>query len=303
MGKHSHNHEESDANRMSSGLGFALAITCAILIFQLVGSYLSNSLALLGDTGHVFSDLISLSLSFFACRLAMSPSCEKRTFGYHRAEVFAALANSLLLLVMALVVAYEAFMRVAHPVQINSPVMLAFALVGLLGNAWVVLMLAGQKNLNVKSAMLHALSDALSSIGVIISAVVIALTGITVFDSIASFFIAGLMLLGSYRVGVSAIRILFEFSPRGMDANEICGLLGGVPGIEEVHDVHIWSVCSDLVYVTAHVVVADIKISKSEKIAEKLSERLKKLGVSHSTFQFETKNPGHEKETACNVGR
>jgi len=284
------------------GLGLALAITLFIFIFQLVGAYLSNSLALLGDSGHVFSDAISLLVSFAACRLAMRPAISRKTFGYHRAEVFAALGNAALLLVMAIVILYEALLRASSTPEINPPLMLAFAFVGMLGNAAVVLGLRGHRNLNVHSAMLHALSDALSSAGVILAAVLIWLTGLVIFDSIISAFIAGLMIIGSYRVGKGALRILFEFSPKGIGASDICKALYGVPEVKEVHDVHVWAVCSDLIYATAHIVVKDKKVSACETLAKKLEARLKKLGIAHATFQFETENHGHCSEMTCELG-
>lgn len=299
--EHSHGRGKGEAARAGRSLALALGITLVIFALEVAGGLLSNSLALLGDSGHVLSDSLSLAISLFACWLAMRPSELRRTFGYHRAEVFAALANSLLLLAMAIFVAYEAYLRIISPPQVDSPLMLAFAFVGLVGNAWVVVKLGGHKNLNVRSAMLHALSDTLSSVGVIIGAIAIALTGMTVFDSLASFLIAGLMLFGSYYVGRDAMRILFEFSPKGMGAREICKALYSVPEVKEVHDVHLWSVCSDLVYVTAHVVVSDRKISESEKIAAKISHALKKIGISHATLQFETENHGHAKEMVCEI--
>jgi len=300
-------HQEHGSNNGNSGnastsLGIAIFVTLLIFVFQLVGAYLSNSLALLGDSGHVFSDAISLGVSFLACRLAMRPAELRKTFGYHRAEVFAALANAILLLIMAAAILYEALLRASSPPQINTPVMLAFAAIGLLGNAFVVIKLGGHKNLNVRSAMLHALSDAVSSLGVIIAAVLIWLTGMAVFDSIISAFIAGLMLIGSYRVGKGAMRILFEFSPKGIGASDICKALYGVPEVKEVHDVHVWAVCSDLIYATAHIVVKDKKVSGCEKLANKLESRLRKIGIAHATFQFETENHGHGKEMVCETG-
>ena len=285
------------------GLGIALAITLLIFVLQVAGGLMSNSLALLSDSGHVLSDSLSLAVSWFAFMLATRPAGLRRTFGYHRAEVFAALINSLLLLAMALVVAYEAYLRAVSPPAVNAPIMLMFALLGLIGNVYVVARLGRHKNLNVRSAMMHALSDALSSVGVIIGAVAIAITGATVLDSAVSVLIAGLMLVGAYRIGRDALRILFEFSPRGKGAQEICKIMYSVEGVREVHDVHVWSVCSDLIYLTAHVVVDDGKVSGCERIADALSERLrKKLGISHTTFQFETEGHKHGKEMVCEIG-
>lgn len=285
-----------------TSLGLALSVTLLIFILQTAGAYLSNSLALLSDSGHVFSDVVSLGISWLAVGLAMKPASLRKTFGWHRAEIFAALINALLLLAMAIVIIYEATLRIYSPPQINTPLMLLFALVGLAGNAFVVFKLRGHENLNVKSAMLHALSDALSSVGVIVGAVVIALTGLAVFDAVASLLIACLMLWGSYRVGKEALRVLFEFSPKGLGAKEICQAIGGVKGVRGVHDVHTWMVCSDFVCLDAHVVVSDRKVSECGKMAKEIEKRLSKIGIAHATIQFETEGHGHGKGMTCEIG-
>lgn len=295
-------HKHDDA-RTRRDLRLAMLTTAATFALEFAGGVFSNSLALLSDSAHVLSDVIAMAIALFALGLALRPSTAKRTFGYHRAEVFAAFLNGALLLAMALLIFSEAYKRLLSPQPVESGEVLAIAFIGLLSNLFVVFKLHGHGNLNVRSALYHAAGDALSSVGVIASAIGMMLTGYYALDAFVSLFIVVIILYGAYKVLRTSLHILFESSPYGIGADRVCRALGSVPGVKGAHDVHVWCVCSDITYVTAHIVMRDMKLSRAQKLAEKIDKKLRKeLGVSHTALQMETPGNGHVSEETCNIG-
>ena len=283
-------HEHEKDHLIGRNLGIALAITSIIFIIEVVGGMYSNSLSLLSDAAHVASDLLSIAITFVAFRLALNPPKTRRTFGYHRVEVFAAAFNGASLVLISLLIGYEALMRAASPPAVNAPIMFFVSLVGLLANLWVVFALKGHENLNIKSAYLHAFGDAISSIGVILAGILIQLTGIMAIDLVASIVITLIILVSAYRLLRGSLRILFEFSPVGLTQEKVAACIREAKGVHGVHDVHVWSICSDIIYVTAHATVADSRVSATACVYSDIECRLKeKLGISHATIQFETK--------------
>jgi cobalt-zinc-cadmium efflux system protein len=284
-------------------LRLVLGLTVVAFVVELIGGYFSNSLALLSDAGHVFTDAFSLTIAYVAFQFAYKPSTRKRTFGYHRGEVFAAALNGVLLVAIALTILYEAYTRINAPMPIRTTEMLVVAVFGLAINLYVVLRLREHGNLNIRSAMLHAASDALSSVGVIIGGVLVAITGETIIDPLVSVIIAGIIFSGAYRVIRTSLHILSESSPYGVTADKVCAVMSSVSGVFEIHDVHTWCVCSDISYLTAHVVVKEkTSIEQTNKIAARVAKELKKkLGVSHVTLQFETGKVRHKKCMTCDV--
>ncbi|MEM4389859.1 MAG: cation diffusion facilitator family transporter [Candidatus Micrarchaeia archaeon] len=284
-------------------LGVVLAITSATFVLEVAGGVWSNSLALLSDAGHVFGDLLSIALAFVAFKLAQKPSTIRRTFGYHRGEVLAALANSALLVAVAIFVILEALDRLAFPREVRAAGVLGVGFVGLMANVFVVFRLRGHTNLNIRAAVLHALGDTLSSVGVVIAGVLVALTGQSLFDPLVSLVIAGIILFSAYRIARTSLSILLESSPYGITAESVCAVITSVPGVLGAHDVHVWAICSDIIYVTAHVVVRDMRVSSTHAIGEKIAARLRKYNISHTAFQFETPKQKHIKGTGmvCEV--
>jgi len=271
-----------------SDLQFALSITAVILLLQLAGWFLSNSLSLLSDTGHVFSDLLALTVSFAALKLSAMPPTPRRTFGFHRVEVFSALFNALLLFAMALLIAWEALQRLAAPPVVAPAPMLVAAVMGLVGNLLVARRLELNENLNIKSAFMHAVGDALSSVGVVIGALLIMVTGMVVFDLIISFLIAAIITASSYRLARASLSILFESAPRTATPEMISTAIMNFPGVRDVHDVHVWSISSDIHYATAHIVTANLRISETKRLINVINKKLnKKFGIAHTTFQME----------------
>jgi cobalt-zinc-cadmium efflux system protein len=273
-----------------------------VLVVQVLGFLYSNSLALLGDTGHVLSDIIAMGASLTALWLASRAPTARRTFGYHRAEVFVALFNGALLVIMALFIANEAMLRIGGMQTINSIPMLLAAFFGLAGNLYVVYHLQHEENLNIRSAFLHAAGDALSSIGVIIGAVVIFFTGMVIADAIVSFLISVIILFSAYRIIRSSLSILMESAPYGIDAKKIEKALNQIKSVRGVHDIHVWRTCSDMVYAMMHVETDNVELIETREIADRIEEKLKKdFNISHSTIQFEPYGCSCENRGMCEI--
>lgn len=294
MHDHDHTHEHGDA-RMGRRFVLALVITSIVLAAEIAGGILSRSLALLSDAGHVFLDVFALAMSYVALRLAERPADEHHTFGLHRAKVLAALANSLLLFLMVFFIAREAWERWQNPQPVNSGLMLGVAVVGLVANLLVARILHAhdEDDLNAKSAFLHVLGDALASVAVIGGAILIALTGWYVVDPILSVLICLLILGGAWRIFRESLHILVEGSPAGVNVREVAAAMGAVEGVQNVHDLHVWSVGPGYVSLSAHVVLADQALAATQAAMAALKERLEHgFGIRHTTIQFECNHCG-----------
>lgn len=284
------------------GLGKVFLISCVVLIVQLFGWYYSNSLALLGDSAHVFSDIIAIGASLLAMKLALKLPTSRRTFGFHRAEVFAALFNGALLVIMAIVIAYEAFARFGTEYEINTIPMLLTSLVGLVGNIYVVYHLQHDENLNVRSAFLHAAGDALSSVGVIVGAILITLTGQYVIDITISLVISVLILISAYRILRSSLSILFESAPYGVSDDVIEKSVLQIKEVRGVHDIHVWRTCSEFVFAMMHVETTEQNLVELRKTQLKIEKILHdKYEITHVTIQFEPYGCSCISEKMCHL--
>jgi cobalt-zinc-cadmium efflux system protein len=269
-------------------LKIVITFTSFILIVEVIGGIISNSLALLSDAAHVFSDVIALTLSYLAIRLASRPPSTSRTFGYHRAEVFAALANGIILLLVSIFIFNEAYQRFQTPPQIKTTEMLLVAVIGFTVNMWVMLKLRGHgHDLNIRSAFLHVVGDALASLGVIVGAIIIILTGNTIADTVISVLIGSIIIIGSLRVLRESVHILFEGTPKNVDFEKVSSVISSIEGVKSVHDLHIWSICSHINAASAHVLVEDVKVSEIDKISKTIEKEMELLNINHTTFQFE----------------
>jgi cobalt-zinc-cadmium efflux system protein len=267
----------------------AILLLTAVLIFEVIGGVLSNSLALLSDAAHVFSDILALGLSLMALRFAMRPPNSEKSFGFHRTEILAALVNGATLLLVSAWIFYEAYQRILQPQEVKSITMLIVAFVGFAVNMRVVWSLEKVEgnSLNIRSALLHALGDALASVGVIIGAVLMALTGIYVIDPLISVGIGIIIAFGSIRILRESLHIFLEGTPTHLDAKDVIASISKVSGVKGVHDLHIWSICSNLHMASAHVLVDDVKVSTLDDIKDKVREQLKNFEISHATLEFE----------------
>ena len=278
---------------------WSLILTSFIFIAELAGGLWTGSLALLSDSAHVFLDLFALGLSYLALRLSALPADDRHSYGYHRLEVFAALINGVTLLVISLGIFYEAWQRWQFPQPIKSVEMLIIAVIGLFVNVIVAIILRGKstehqhnrykhEDLNVKSAFLHVLGDAISSVGVIAAALIIWRTGWRWIDPLVSVLIGFMILFGAGRVIKGSVHILIEGVPEGLSMKKIGKVIAAIAGVSEVHDLHVWSICSGHISLSAHIVVADQGLQDSQKIMDELKGRLwTEFGIEHTTIQFE----------------
>jgi cobalt-zinc-cadmium efflux system protein len=297
---HSHDHgehprEQAPGLNRKSKMILAVGITAAILLLEAVGGVLSGSLALLSDAGHMLTDLAALLISLTAMILAERPISRTHTFGLARLEVLAALGNALTFFLMVFAVAWQAWVRLSHPSLPDWKVMGLVAGVGFLANASSAWFLHGadHEDINLQGAWIHVMGDLASSLGVLIGVVVIAQTGWAWVDPVLSLMIALLIASSAIKLFRKALRILLESTPRGLSAEAISKLLEAkIPEIREVHHVHLWEVGAGQVYLTAHLVVEDLKISEGVPLLDRAQRLLKEeLQIDHSTFQLEVKAP------------
>ena len=278
-------------------LRIVLIITLAVLIAEVVGAAVSGSLALLADAGHMLSDVAGLTLAWVAAMLARRPATAARTWGYRRAEVLAAAGQASVLLAVGGFVIVEAVRRLVNPPEVASEAMVAFGVIGLLGNLIGIAVLAGARsaNLNMRAAFLEVVNDALGSVAVLFAALVIALTGWLRADAIASLLIGALIIPRTLKILRESIDVLLESTPRGLELDEVREHLLGVARVQGVHDLHAIQVATGLPVLTAHVVVGDPCFRDGHLPA--LLDELQRcvaghFDVEHSTFQFEVS--GHE---------
>jgi cobalt-zinc-cadmium efflux system protein len=296
---HSHGHA---ANR--NRLLIAIGIVATVLVVEVAGAWLSGSLSLLADAGHMLSDLTGLIVALMATIVAARPPSDRQTFGYQRAEVFGALINGLILLAVAVSVTVGAINRLlsAAEAEVQSIPMLVVAVIGLVANAAALLLLrpAAGHSINMRGAYLEVLGDLIGSVTVIVAAVVILFTGFVPADAIASLLIAALIVPRAFLLLRDVVRVLSEAAPADTDVAEIRDHIRGTKGVVAVHDVHVWAITSGAPVFTAHVVVA-AEIFSSGKTGELLDELSgclsKHFDVEHSTFQLEpAEHAAHEDE-------
>ncbi|KYK23931.1 hypothetical protein AYK25_00770 [Thermoplasmatales archaeon SM1-50] len=270
---------------------FSLSITSIALILELIGGYLTNSIALLSDAGHMFTHVFALLIGLVAIIIARKPPCHHRTFGLYRAEVLAAFINGLFLLVIVGIIIYEAILRLLYPVEILGLEMLLIAFIGFLVNLISIMILRGsqKENLNIKSIFYHMFADAISSVGIVIAAVVIMYTNWTFIDPFVSIGISIIILLWAWGVLKDSARILLETSPKGLNIDMISDdLKKNFQEIRELHNVHLWSITPDMLVFSAHVQINQAKItSKQEEVIQKINDYLsQKYNIIECTIQI-----------------
>ena len=273
-----------------SRLRLGLFFSSAILVVELFGAYLSNSLALLSDAGHVSADIIALALSWYGVRQASRPAGPRMTFGYHRVGVIIAIVNALAIFAISIFIFIEVFHRLQAPPQIDSIIMLIIAVAGLATNTSVALLLRREQahSINVRSAFWHVLGDALASIGVIISAIVIIVTGNYVADAVVSLFIG--LIIAASGVGIlrEGLSVLLEAAPRGIDVPVLIERLRAVPGVKDIHDVHVWGITPELAAMNGHILIDDLALSDAGELRAELERVISRdFNIKHTTLQME----------------
>ena len=300
--EHRHDHAHGMTGRR---LRIAFFLTAIILIVELAGGVLSHSLALLSDAGHVLTDIVALGLAWFATVQAERPANERKTYGYHRIGILAALANAVTLIVIVLAIAYEASRRLQQSPAVTPTLMFVSAAVGIAVNLYIAFGFRkeGGENLNVRAAMLHVLGDVGASVGVIIGGLVIVLTRWYPADPIISLGIAVLIAWGAWRILRETVDILMEATPKGLNLAQLVRDVVRVPGVADVHDLHVWSIAGGMNALSAHVQVeGDQPLSTCDALLGTLNGILaNRYKITHTTIQFEYAgcNPHNGDELYC----
>lgn len=292
---HGHSHDHSrEGNK--KGLLFALIITTGIMLLEFFGGLFTNSLALLSDSGHMLSDTSSLALSLLAMWFAGRAATSAKTYGYYRFEILAALLNGVTLFLIAGFIVYEAFQRLLDPPTVSSGSMMLIAFIGLLANllsAWALIHKGNVKdNVNLRSAYLHVLSDALGSVGAIIAGAIMFFFDWFWADPIISVVVALLILKSAWGIISHTVHILMEGTPAGLDCEEVRTTLEGIKGVDNVHDLHIWTITSGMHSLSCHILIEDEEDDQAilQQAIDLIHERYQ---IEHSTIQVERSHLTH----------
>jgi len=288
---HGRDHAGSHTHRnIGTGvLAGAVAATAVLVVAELLGGYLGHSISLVSDALHNLSDIPTMLISWFALRWATRPADHERTYGYQRAGVLAAFTNAILLIVVALGLFWEALQRFLHPVAVHEGWMIGVSLLALAINGGITLALVRNRgDLNIRSLLLHNFGDAISNIGILAGAVAIRMTGAEWLDPAIGLVIAALVLWSTNGLLREAGNILLEGLPKGMQLESVARSILSISGVQEVHDIHIWTIGTDLRALSCHVRIPDMHMDESEKILKSILERLNSdFHITHTTVQFE----------------
>ena len=271
-------------------LRFGILVVSVVLIMEVIGGLLTHSLALLADAAHLFMDVFALSLSLGAVALARLPATEKRTYGWHRTEIFAALVNSLVLVLVSLFIFREAYHRLLSPKEVLAGPMVVVAAIGLGANALVAWRMHDphSHDLNLRSAYLHVLGDLGASVAVVFGGLIMWVTKWHIVDPLLSFGIGLLIIVAAIRLLLETTHILLEGVPREINLNEVAETIQAFPGVNGVHDLHIWSVCSHIYSLSCHVDVLPEQRPEADRLVADINTLLKdKFRITHSTIQID----------------
>ena len=277
----------------SATLKVALALTCVVLVVELAGGLASHSLALLSDAGHVLTDVFALGLAWFAVAQASRPADQRRSYGYHRVGILAALFNSVVLIVIVVAIGYEAMRRLANPEPVQGGIVIGAALVAIAVNAYVAFGLRGDThNLNMRAALMHVTGDIGASVAVVVAGAVILMTGWLPIDPLLSLAIAVLIAYGAWRIVRETVNLLMEGTPREIDLAAVTSEITGTRLISGMHDLHVWALSSDEMALSVHVVVDDRTLGEAEHVVRDLESRLcGRFAIGHTTIQVESCHP------------
>lgn len=302
---HDHDHDHGDVFHSHAPIGkmkLAFFLTLIILVVELVGGFISHSLALLSDAGHVLTDIAAIGLSWFAMHQSQKPASEKFTYGYHRSGILAAFINAMTLIVVAVVILFEAIDRFRNPQPVGSTWMFISASVGLCMNLYLGLGLSKEDNINVKSAVLHMIGDAVASAGVILGGIIILFTGWYSIDPILSVLIGFLIAFGAWKIVKQTVGILMEGTPRGISLEEVIEKICSVKGVLNVHDLHVWSITRGKNALSCHVVLSNlVNFQESQFILREIEHKLQHQGIGHATIQLENEEHPHDESAICST--
>jgi cobalt-zinc-cadmium efflux system protein len=295
-GHHGHDHAHVHAHAgAADGAGregmrrlrVALALTSAFLVAEVVGGILSNSLALLADAGHMLADVAALGLSLFVAWFSRRPETPRRTYGYLRLEILAAFLNGATLLLLSAWIIWEAVARFRNPETVESGIMLGVALAGLVVNvaSAAILRPSRETSLNVRGAYLHVLGDLLGSVGTAAAALLVRYTGWPIADPVASVAVTALVMRSAWLLVRESVDVLLESTPAHISVGAVRAQLEAIPGIESVHDLHVWSVTSGVVAMSAHAIVREPE--RHQHVLEHVHDAMRLFGIQHLTIQLE----------------
>ncbi|MCF8724805.1 cobalt-zinc-cadmium efflux system protein [Nitrospina gracilis] len=275
-------------------LKLAIFLTSLVMVAEAVGGILAHSLSLLGDAAHMLTDVFSLSLSWFALKIADKPVTATKTYGYHRMEIFAALTNGILLFIMALWILWEAIERFQSPLPVHTPTVMVVALLGLITNLAVMYFLKDSvghghhHDLNLKGAFYHVIGDTLASVAVLLGGLVMWYTQWYVLDVVIAALISLILMWGARSIIADSFHILLEGVPRGISLKEVERELTAIPAVEDIHELHVWCICSNIYALSTHALVNNSKVSQVEDTLKEIKALLKdRFNITHSTIQFE----------------
>ena len=298
----SHEYQQNNSRSARGSLRLALIITAAFLVAEFIGAIYTNSLALLADSGHMLTDVAALSLSLFAIRVSTRRATPKKTYGFYRVEILIALLNGVFLILIALYIFYEAYLRLLDPPQVKADWMLVVALVGLLANLVSAWLLFGKhhESLNVRGAFFHVASDAIGSVGAILASIAIMFGGYRIADPIISAVIAVLILSSSWIIIRDAVDILLEGTPAHINIVKLREQLELVNGVESVHDLHVWTLTSGVLAMSCHVVAGGDTFGRTELLTRVNGVAREMFRIDHTTIQIEEANAPQEVFDSCN---
>jgi cobalt-zinc-cadmium efflux system protein len=300
---HTHTHLNNLTSQTTRRLALSLGLTAAFVVVEIIAGIFGNSLALLTDAAHNFTDVLALGLSWYALRIATQPAHSGKTFGYHRVGILVAMVNSTTLVLIALGIFYEAYHRFITPQQVNVPILIGVGIVAFLvnaGTAWLVKS-GSEHDLNLRSAFLHLMGDVLSTIGAVIAGIIIAFTNWNWLDPLVSVLIGAFILWNAWGILKQAINILLENAPESFDMDSMVNDLRNVDGVRDVHDLHVWSINENLRALSAHIITDDVLVSAGSPIQRNLNEILAhKYNIRHATLQLECECVG-ENVLYCDI--
>lgn len=300
---HAHDHDHHDLFHSHAPAGKmkrALILTLVILIVEVLGGWLSHSLALLSDAGHVLTDIGAIGLSWYAMKQSEKPANEGMTFGYYRAGILAAFINGITLILITVWILWEAYNRFQRPEPVEPAWMFVSAGVGLAMNVFLGLGMRNDENINVKSVVLHILGDAAASVGVIVGGLIIALKGWTMIDPVLSVLIALLIVFGAWRIVWQTMAVLMEGTPAGIEISKVVNVILSVQGIRDVHDLHAWTITSGRNALSCHIVVDGRQtVEETQRMLRDVEHKLVHLGIGHVTIQPEDAAHPHDNSVLC----
>jgi len=285
LAHHHHHHAPSTGTVLYISLGATLAFT----LLEVIAGFRSHSLALLSDAGHNFTDALALVLAAIGLYLQGKPADKTKTYGYGRAGVITAFLNAATLIVISLVIIWEAIARLIHPETPNAQTMIWVAATGLIVNSGIAAALGRGHghDINIKAAVIHMIGDAVGAVAIILGAIAIRYTGLTYIDPVLSILLGLFIVYTAWDITRESLNILLEGLPRGIELQRVTITMSGVEGVLDVHDLHIWSLGSSTHALSCHVLIEDMPHSASEVILNRINQMLKSLGIHHTTIQFE----------------